>query len=83
VGNVAIESIVGAIPVLGDIFDIAWKANVKNFALLRAHSAVRPLKERSSRQIMSLLVWAIILMVIGVGAVSVIIVRFLYQLITN
>jgi hypothetical protein len=32
--NVAIETIVGTIPVLGDAFDIAWKANRRNFALL-------------------------------------------------
>ncbi len=32
--NVAIETVVGTVPVLGDAFDIAWKANRKNFALL-------------------------------------------------
>ncbi|MEZ2347219.1 DUF4112 domain-containing protein [Terriglobus sp. RCC_193] len=32
--NVAIETIVGTVPILGDAFDIAWKANRKNFALL-------------------------------------------------
>jgi hypothetical protein len=82
-GNVAIESIVGAVPIFGDIFDIAWKANVKNFTLLRAHLSHRAPKERSSHQIMRLFVWVIILTLIGIGAVSVIIVRFLYQLITS
>ena len=33
--NVAIETIVGAVPVLGDAFDVAWKANRRNFALLQ------------------------------------------------
>lgn len=32
--NVAIETIIGTVPVLGDAFDIAWKANRRNFALL-------------------------------------------------
>lgn len=32
-GNVAIDAIVGAVPILGDIFDIAWKANRRNLAL--------------------------------------------------
>jgi hypothetical protein len=32
--NVAIETVVGTVPILGDAFDIAWKANRKNFALL-------------------------------------------------
>jgi Domain of unknown function (DUF4112) len=34
VANVAIEVIVGSIPVLGDMFDIAWRANRRNYALL-------------------------------------------------
>ena len=33
--NVAIETIIGTVPVLGDAFDIAWKANRRNFALLQ------------------------------------------------
>jgi hypothetical protein len=32
--NVAIETIIGAVPILGDAFDIAWKANRRNYALL-------------------------------------------------
>ena len=32
--NVAIETVIGTVPVLGDAFDIAWKANRRNFALL-------------------------------------------------
>jgi hypothetical protein len=34
VSNVAIEVVVGAVPVLGDVFDIAWRANRRNYALL-------------------------------------------------
>ena len=33
--NVAIETVIGAVPVLGDAFDVAWKANRRNFALLQ------------------------------------------------
>lgn len=39
--NVAIETVIGTVPILGDAFDIAWKANRRNFALLeRATGAV-------------------------------------------
>jgi|SRR5579859_163628 len=34
--NVAIEGVVGIVPVFGDAFDAAWKANVKNVRLLNA-----------------------------------------------
>jgi len=37
--NVAIDVIIGAIPFLGDVFDIAWKANRRNYKLLIRHLA--------------------------------------------
>lgn len=35
--NLGIDYVVGSIPVLGDLFDFAWKANSKNLELLRRH----------------------------------------------
>ena len=34
IANVGIEVIVGIIPFVGDVFDIAWKANRRNYKLL-------------------------------------------------
>jgi hypothetical protein len=36
--NVAIDAIIGAVPVVGDAFDFAWKANDMNMALLERHA---------------------------------------------
>jgi Domain of unknown function (DUF4112) len=33
--NVAIDGMVGAVPFVGDMFDVAWRANRRNIALLR------------------------------------------------
>ena len=33
--NVAIDSVVGSIPLLGDLFDVGFKANRRNIGLLR------------------------------------------------
>jgi hypothetical protein len=35
--NLGIGVLVGSIPIFGDIFDIAWKANRRNYRLLRLH----------------------------------------------
>ena len=35
--NVALEVTIGAVPLLGDAFDIAWRANRRNYALLTRH----------------------------------------------
>src|SRR5688572_32683477 len=36
--NVAIDTLVGVIPLFGDLFDFAWKANEMNLALLELHA---------------------------------------------
>ena len=35
--NIGIEVLIGTVPVFGDIFDIAWKANRRNYNLLQRH----------------------------------------------
>lgn len=37
--NLAIDLVVGSIPLVGDIFDIGFRANRRNVALLRRHFA--------------------------------------------
>jgi hypothetical protein len=36
-GNVALDSVLGAIPVVGFVFDAVFKANVRNMRILRDH----------------------------------------------
>src|SRR5262249_43923597 len=33
--NVALDGVVGAVPVFGDVFDVMWRANKRNMRLLR------------------------------------------------
>lgn len=42
VANVAIEVAVGTIPFFGDVFDIAWKANRRNYKLLEGSLHTQP-----------------------------------------
>ena len=35
--NLGIGVLVGSVPILGDIFDVAWKANRRNYRLLQLH----------------------------------------------
>ena len=39
--NVALDGVVGAVPLLGDAFDVMWRANRRNIALLRKHLIAR------------------------------------------
>ena len=37
VANIAVGVLVGSIPLFGDIFDIAWKSNRRNYLLMQRH----------------------------------------------
>jgi hypothetical protein len=37
VGNLGLDLVVGAIPVVGDLFDFGFRANRRNVELLRRH----------------------------------------------
>jgi hypothetical protein len=41
-GNVAVETALGSIPMVGDVMDMVWKANMRNLAIIDAHLASSP-----------------------------------------
>ena len=59
--NVLIDAGIGAIPVLGDIFDFAWKANVWNLGLLEKHAM--PGQKASSADYLFVILCALVVMV--------------------
>ena len=52
--NILVDLLAGAVPVVGDMFDVAWKSNSMNLALLERHE--RPGVKPSSGD------WAIVLL---------------------
>jgi hypothetical protein len=48
-GNVAIDGIVGAVPLFGDAFDVFWRANRRNVKLLRDYLDATERFERDIR----------------------------------
>jgi hypothetical protein len=37
IGNIAVDGVVGAVPVVGDAFDVLFRSNRRNMELLRRH----------------------------------------------
>lgn len=37
IGNATLDTVVGLVPLLGDAFDVAFRTNLKNLALLKRH----------------------------------------------
>lgn len=52
--NVGIEALAGAVPFVGDLFDIAFKANRRNYQLLKSHMS-QP-KRQSAHDLLFLMV---------------------------
>ncbi len=76
-GNVAIEALVGAVPFLGDVFDAAFKANVRNVRLLEQHLAAPGTTRRASRLWVLGIVGALVAMLVLVLVLAVLTVRVL------
>jgi hypothetical protein len=72
-GNVALDAAVGAVPLLGDIFDFAWKANLRNVALLERHLAAPGRAERIDRSFIVLVICGVFVMVLGSLALGILV----------
>ena len=62
--NVAIETVVGAVPLLGDLFDAGWKANDRNMRLLH-QAADAPGAARRSSLVFVLFVFLLLGVLVG------------------
>lgn len=40
--NIAVDTVIGGIPIVGDVFDFGWKANERNFELIAMHRGDLP-----------------------------------------
>jgi hypothetical protein len=70
--NVALDAAIGAVPIVGDLFDVYWKANRRNVDLLRQRLAAEPSDYRSLRRgdrAFVLVVWAILAAIV-IGGVA-------------
>ena len=81
--NVAIDTVGGAVPVLGDLFDVAWKSNTRNLALLeqvagRTSAAART-EPPASRTGVVLTLLALLLLAIAGVTVAVLFVQWLMR----
>ena len=63
-GNVVVDVVVGAIPILGDVFDVAWRANTRNVRLLDAWRERPASTRRASALTVAAILAALLLLVV-------------------
>ncbi len=83
VGNIVFDAVVGIVPLLGDLFDIAWKANVRNIALLEKHLHLTSRDRQSDKLFLIGLILLLVIIVIGFAVVTIMIISWLWQTINN
>ncbi len=78
--NVAVETIIGVVPIAGDLFDVVWKANLRNVDLLGATLA-RDEPPRDPRGVlrlaMLLIAGTMLALVVGTALLTVALYRLL------
>ena len=83
VANVAIDTLGGSVPILGDLFDVAWKSNTRNLELLEQFADSPSGSGRLvSKATVAAAIAVVALLVIGGGWLAIIVVRALVNLAT-
>ena len=80
IANVAVDTVFGWVPVIGDIFDVAWKSNLKNMALLETHLENPAAARRGSRQALLLLGGVLVVLFAGAIALGVLVAQIVLDL---
>lgn len=75
--NIVIDTIVGAVPLLGDLFDAGWKANRRNINLLDEFLGAPQPVRKSSRIVLALVLLTLFVCVAGTAFLSYRIIRWL------
>ena len=74
--NIVLDAVIGSIPVLGDIFDVAFKANQRNMKLMHEHY-VEGRHKGSAWKLLIPLLLILFLFVAGLAWLSYLIIRWL------
>jgi uncharacterized protein DUF4112 len=72
-GNVAVDTIVGEIPLLGDLFDAGFKANNRNLSLLEQHLHRPPSARAQSRRVLLGLGIGLLALLVGIVALGIVV----------
>lgn len=82
VRNILIDSFAGTVPVVGDLFDVGWKANVKNIELLEKHLDIAE-SGKGDRLFLFGLILLLTLIILGFATITFFTVTWFWQLIIN
>jgi Domain of unknown function (DUF4112) len=68
--NLAIDTIVGSVPILGDIFDLASKANLRNMQIVENHAKSPQPSARVDKLFIILLIGGLLILIFAAGSIT-------------
>ena len=78
--NIAIDTLVGSVPLLGDVFDAGWKSNNRNVALIERHMESPGTTRTANRLVVLAAVGALLLLLtLGIAATTFLVRFFIGQ----
>ena len=66
--NILVDAVLGAVPFLGDLFDVTWKANRKNVQVLEEFIATPQRAQRSSMAVVAATAAVVLGTLVGIAA---------------
>lgn len=78
--NIIFDTVVGSVPIMGDIFDVTWKANSRNVALLEEHFKLPRKNQKADKWFVFLLITGLLLFVMLITFLSVVGIRMVLHL---
>ena len=77
--NVLLDTVVGSVPVLGDLFDASYRANRRNVNLIEKYAGAPVATQKSSSAFVVLLLVALVAIVFGGLVLAFLVARALYN----
>jgi uncharacterized membrane protein len=78
--NLAVDTVVGSVPVVGDIFDVVSKANLRNMQIVESHVQAPLVRTKPDRLFIGLLIIGLVTFALAVGVITVAIWNFIWNL---
>lgn len=77
--NIILDTVAGTVPILGDLFDVTWKANSMNLELIEAHIQTPQSSQKANKWFVFLLLVGLTVIVMGISAASIAIIRLVFK----
>ena len=77
--NIAIDTVGGSLPLVGDLFDAGWKSNMRNLSLLEGAIGTPDATSRASRLMIAGVILALLLLAAAGIAVAIFVLRMVWR----